>query len=82
MAKAPAASEPLPKAELKSLIQKHGAELSNQLQAHHRTVFPPEAEKTIRSFSPAEAAALIGIHEVYLRQVASEEAVVSPTIFF
>jgi chromosome partitioning protein len=72
MAKTPAATETPPRAELKALIQQHGAALSSQLQAHHRNVFPPEAEKTIREFSPAEAASLIGIHEGYLRQVAAE----------
>ena len=59
-------------AALKDLVQKHGAALSAQLQAHHRSIFPPEAEKTIRPFTPAEAAKLLGIHESYLRQVAAE----------
>ena len=57
---------------LKDLIQRHGSELSSQLQAHHRNTFPPEAEKTIRHFTPAESARLIGIHEGYLRQITSE----------
>lgn len=59
-------------AELRALIQHHGAELSAQLQAHHKNTFPPEAEKGIRTFAPAEAARLLGIHEGYLRQVASD----------
>jgi chromosome partitioning protein len=80
MAKTPVASEAPTRAELKALIQQHGAELSSQLQAHHRSIFPPEAEKTIRHFSPTEAASLIGIHEGYLRQVASEGKGVSPSI--
>jgi len=63
---------------LKDLIQRHGAELSAQLQAHHRNTFPPEAEKVIRHFSPAEAARLIGIHEGYLRQVTAEGKGISP----
>ena len=79
MAKTPAENEPTARAELKELIQRHGAELSSQLQAHHRNTFPPEAEKTIRHFSPAEAARLIGIHEGYLRQVAAEGKGISPT---
>jgi chromosome partitioning protein len=74
------ASEARMRAELRALIQEHGAELSSQLQAHHRSVFPPEAEKSIRQFSPAEAATLIGIHEGYLRQVATEENGISPSI--
>jgi len=64
-------------AELKTLIQQHGDSLSRQLQAHHRTIFPPEAEKTMRNFSSAEAAKLLGIAEGYLRQLGAEH--VQPT---
>ena len=64
-------------AELKKLIQQHGDSLSRQLQAHHRTIFPPEAEKTIRNFSSAEVAKLLGIAEGYLRQLGAEH--VQPT---
>ncbi len=67
------AAEAPPSPALKDLVQKHGAALSAQLQAHHRSIFPPEAEKSIRAFTPAEAAKLLGIHESYLRQVAAEE---------
>jgi chromosome partitioning protein len=79
-AKATRVGDAAARPELKSLIQHHGAELSNQLQAHHRSVFPPEAEKTIRHFAPAEAASLIGIHEGYLRQIAVEGKGVSPAV--
>lgn len=58
--------------DLKGLIQQHSAALSVQLQAHHLSVFPPNAEKGIRNFAPAETAKLIGIGEGYLRQVAAE----------
>ena len=80
MANASTASQAPTKAELKALIQQHGAELSRQLQAHHRNSFPPEAEKTIRQFSPSEAARLIGIHEGYLRQVAAEGRGTGPSV--
>lgn len=69
--KAPTANAAHP-AQLRELIQRHGADLSNQLQAHHKHTFPPESEKGIRNFAPAEAAKLIGIHEGYLRQVAAD----------
>jgi chromosome partitioning protein len=59
-------------ADLRHLVQRHGEELSQRLRAHHRNTFPPEAEKTIRRFSPTEAAKLIGIAEGYLRQLAAE----------
>ncbi|TRL36475.1 plasmid partitioning protein RepA [Methylosinus sporium] len=66
--------------ELRTLIQRHANNLSQQLQAHQRNNFPPSAEKTIRLFSPAEAAKLIGIHEGYLRQVAAEGRGVATTV--
>ena len=64
-------------AELKAIIQEHGEKLSAQLQAHHRSIFPPEAQKTIRNFSAAEAARLLGIAEGYLRQLGAERAQLS-----
>ncbi|HEV7257292.1 MAG TPA: plasmid partitioning protein RepA [Bosea sp. (in: a-proteobacteria)] len=57
---------------LKSLIQSQSAMLAAQLQAHHQTTFPPNAQKGIRNLSPSEVAKLIGVTEGYLRQVASE----------
>ncbi len=60
--------------ELKTLIQEHGASLQAQLQQHHRNIFAPGAEKTIRNFSPAETARLLGIAEGYLRQIAADRA--------
>lgn len=80
MAKAPAITKASTQPELKALIQRHGADLSAQLQAHHRSIFPPEAEKTIRPFSPAETARLLGIHEAYLRQIAAEEKAITPAV--
>jgi chromosome partitioning protein len=58
--------------ELMTLIQHHGARLRAELQAHHRTVFPPAAQKTMRNFTAAETAQLLGIAEGYLRQIAGE----------
>ncbi|WP_426128857.1 plasmid partitioning protein RepA [Pararhizobium sp. PWRC1-1] len=58
--------------DLKGLIQRHSSALSAQLQAHHASIYPLHAEKTIRTFTPAETSKLIGIGEGYLRQVAAE----------
>jgi chromosome partitioning protein len=69
------ASSPLPAdivGDLRSLINADAAELSKRLRAQQLRDFPPAAEKSIRKFSPAEAARLIGIHEGYLRQLVSE----------
>jgi len=58
--------------ELTALIQEHGLRLRTELQAHHRNIFPPEAQKTIRNFSAGETAKLLDITEGYLRQIAAE----------
>jgi chromosome partitioning protein len=65
---------PASRPELMTLIQQHGARLRAELQAHHRNIFPPEAQKTIRNFSPAETAGLLGIAEGYLRQIGGDRA--------
>jgi len=59
---------------LKALIQSHGDSLSRELRAHHRKIFPPESEKTIRNFSASETAKLLGIAEGYLRQLGAERS--------
>ncbi|MBS7700179.1 MULTISPECIES: plasmid partitioning protein RepA [unclassified Chelatococcus] len=66
--------------DLKGVIQRHSNALTSQLQVHHATTFPPHAQKTIRQFSPAETARLIGIGEGYLRQVAAETPGLSGTV--
>jgi chromosome partitioning protein len=57
---------------LPSLLATDAQELSYQLQQHQAKIFPPLSQKAMRFFSPAEAAAFIGIGEGYLRQVAAE----------
>jgi chromosome partitioning protein len=74
--KSKAVEESIP--ELRKLVQHHGDSLSKQLQDHHRSVFPPEAQKTIRRFSAAEAASMIGIVEGYLRQIAAATHLIAP----
>ena len=69
--------------DLMGLIERHSRSLSAQLQEHQLATFPPTAEKGIRTFQPAEAAKLVGVKEVYLRQLANEleglEVSTSPT---
>lgn len=57
---------------LRSQIMADASELSRQLQAHQLRTFPPTSQKSIRLFTPAEAADFIGIHEGYLRQIVAE----------
>lgn len=58
--------------DLRSLINADAAELSARLQAQQLRDFPPQAQKSLRRFSPAEAARFIGIAEGYLRQLVAE----------
>lgn len=58
--------------DLRTLINADAAELSTRLRAQQVRDFPPVAQKTIRRFSPSEAAKFIGIHEGYLRQLVAE----------
>ena len=44
---------------LRSKIASHSASLSAKLQEHQSNIFTPHARKTIRSFSPSEAAKLL-----------------------
>lgn len=62
--------DPLP--DLRSLINADATELSKRLRAQQLRDFPPTAEKTMRRFTPGEAAKFIGIHEGYLRQLVAE----------
>lgn len=57
---------------LPSLLSTDAQELSYQLQQHQAKIFPPQSRKSLRAFSPAEAASFIGIGEGYLRQVAAD----------
>ena len=71
MATAPVPQERL-LGDLRALINSDAAELSARLRAQQLRDFPPTAQKTIRRFSPSEAAKFIGIHEGYLRQLVAE----------
>jgi chromosome partitioning protein len=61
-----------PTDSLRSIISADALELSKQLRAHQQRTFPPTAQKSIRLFTPAEAAEFIGIHQGYLRQIIAE----------
>lgn len=63
---------------LPSMLAADASELQRQLQLHQARVFPPTSQKTIRLFSPSEAAGMIGIGEAYLRQIAAEINVPEP----
>jgi len=55
--------------DIDSIIAQHAQELSEKLQAHRLELFPPSAEKTLRSFQVSEAAKLLGVKSGYLRNL-------------
>ncbi len=57
------------KPKMTSVIAADGSALSQELNELRKTLFPPESQKTLRSFSSGEAAKLIGIADGYLRQL-------------
>ncbi|MTH95000.1 plasmid partitioning protein RepA [Roseibium sp. RKSG952] len=50
-------------------IQRHSHLLSAQLQELRETIYPPEAQKSLRTFTSREVAMLVGIAESTLRQM-------------
>src|SRR6478735_5927821 len=58
--------------DLRALVSMDATELSSRLRAQQLRDFPPSAHKTMRRFTPPEAARFIGITEGYLRQIMAE----------
>jgi chromosome partitioning protein len=54
---------------LERLIAQDARLLSSQLASLRHRLFPPSAQKSLRSFTSGEAAELIGISDAYLRQL-------------
>ncbi len=60
------------------LIEQDARLLSGQLHALRHRLFPPTAQKTLRTFTSGEAAAWIGISDAYLRQISLAGDVAEP----
>src|SRR4051812_41636321 len=58
--------------DIDELIIQQAQRLSDELQAHRLAIFPPSAEKSLRTFSPAEAAKFLGTKAGYLRNLSLE----------
>ena len=54
------------------LVGEHARSLSDMLRAHREKIFPPEAQKTLRTFSSAEVSKFVGINDGYLRRLSLE----------
>jgi chromosome partitioning protein len=53
-------------------IATHARLLSSQLQSLRLRLFPPESQKTLRSFTSGEAAKLIGVSDSHLRSLSRD----------
>ncbi|GAA5543653.1 plasmid partitioning protein RepA [Brucella sp. NBRC 113783] len=53
-------------------IQRHAKQLSKQLQLLRERLFPPTAEKLLRTFTSGEAAQLVGVSDGFLRTLSNE----------
>ena len=62
------------------LVGEHAQKLSERLQAHRATLFPPDAKKQMRRFTSGEVADLIGVKDAYLRKLHLEGRGPSPEI--
>lgn len=54
---------------LNAEIRAHSEQLAAQLHAQRENLFPPNAHKTMRTFTSGEAAVLLGINDSYLRKL-------------
>lgn len=55
--------------DLNSVIRQHSEALAAQLHTQRENLFPPDAAKTMRTFTSGEAAALLGVGDSYLRKL-------------
>ena len=55
--------------DLNAVIRQHSEWLASQLHTQRESLFPPNAQKTMRKFTSGEAAALLGVNDSYLRKL-------------
>lgn len=55
--------------DLNAVIRQHSEQLAGQLHLQRESLFPPDAEKSMRKFTSGEAAALLGVNDSYLRKL-------------
>ena len=66
--------------DLNSIIRQHAEWLSGQLHSQRESLFPPNAQKSMRTFTSGEAAALLGVNDSYLRKLHLEGRGPSPAL--
>ncbi|MBS0126816.1 plasmid partitioning protein RepA [Thetidibacter halocola] len=57
------------KERIDKLVGEHASRLSERLQAHRASLFPPNAAKALRKFTSGEVADLLGVKDAYLRKL-------------
>ena len=67
-------------ADIDTIISAQAQELSERLQAHRLELFPPAAQKPLRSFQASEVAKLLGVKSGYLRNLSLEGKGPSPSV--
>lgn len=55
--------------DINAVIRQHSEWLAQQLYAQRASLFPPDATKTMRTFTSGEAASLLGVNDSYLRKL-------------
>ena len=55
--------------DLNAVIRRNSEILAAQLHAQRESLFPPDAAKTMRTFTSGEAAAILGVNDSYLRKL-------------
>ncbi len=73
-------SKPQDIEDLNAVIRQHAEWLSSQLHSQRENLFPPNAEKQMRTFTSGEAAALLGVNDSYLRKLHLEGRGPSPAL--
>lgn len=66
--------------DLNTVIRQHAEWLSGQLHSQRENLFPPNAQKSMRTFTSGEAAVLLGVNDSYLRKLHLEGRGPSPAL--
>ena len=66
--------------DLNAVIRQHAEWLSSQLHSQRENLFPPNAQKQMRTFTSGEAAGLLGVNDSYLRKLHLEGRGPSPAL--
>ena len=66
--------------DLNAVIRRNSEILAAQLHAQRESLFPPDAAKTMRTFTSGEAAAILGVNDSYLRKLHLEGRGPSPEL--